>query len=301
MSTELSKEEQAIFDSMQKEEAPPPPKQEERVEAKAEAKGEQKAEVKAEVKDPQKEQQKVVPAEALAEARAQNKELRKELDGLRGLVAEGDKKLQKLVESIATSAAGGPKFEDDPAAHLKHENDQLRKGLSELQEKITRQEAAGHQNAKVNEHAAVVTAREAAFHKEHPDYYKAAEYVAQMWREEFQEAGFEDAEIPKLVFAKSLGITSKAVQAGKDPAAIIYNTAKRYGFAAPKQEEKKSDGESKLKQLEKGLEAAKGNSGGGGGPDDMTLASLAQMDDGQIEKLVQDKDWWAKNIRRSVL
>lgn len=295
---ELSKEEQALFDQMQKDEGAAP---------KEEVKGEEKAAQDNKVEEKPKEEkkeQKVVPYEALVEARAQNKDLRKELDGMKSLVAEGDKKLQALLEKIGQKVEAAPKFEEDPAGNLKHENEQLRKGLSELQDKIAKQEQAGVQNAKVNEHASLVTAKEQAFAKEHPDYFKAADYVAEVWREEFREAGFEEAEIPKLVFHKSLTTTAKAVQASKDPASVIYNIAKRYGFAAPQKDrpkdDKKGDGESKLKQIEKGLEAAKGNSGGSG-PDDMSLASLASMDDQQIDKLVNDKDWWNKNIRRSPL
>lgn len=297
---ELSKEEQELFDKMQQEEGAKQPKTEA---AKTEAVPDGKADKKEEAQKEEKKEQKVVPYEALREARDQNKELRKELDGMKSLVAEGDKKLQALLEKIGQKVDSGPKFEDDPAAHLKHENEQLRKGLAELQDKIAKQEQGSAHAAKVNEHAALVTAKEQAFAKEHKDYFKAADFVADVWREEFREAGFEEAEIPKLVFQKSLGTTGKAIQAGKDPAAVIYNIAKRYGFAAPQKddkEDKKSDGESKLKQLEKGMEASKGN-GGGSGPDDMSLASLATMDDEQIDRLVNDKDWWNKNIRRTAL
>lgn len=293
---ELTKEEQELFDQMQKDEGAKQSKDAPKEEAKdAPADAAKEAAAKDEKKE-----QKVVPYEALREARDQNKELRKELDGMKALVAEGDKKLQALLEKIGQKVEAGPKFEEDPAAHLKHENEQLRKGLSELQEKIAKQEQGSAQAAKVNEHAALVTAKEQAFAKEHKDYFKAADFVAEVWREEFREAGFEEAEIPKLVFQKSLGTTGKAIQAGKDPASVIYNLAKRYGFAAPQKEQPqdKKDGESKLKQLEKGLDAAKGN-GGGTGPDDMTLSSLASMDDEQIDRLVNDKDWWNKNIRRS--
>lgn len=295
---ELTEEQEALFKQMQdgkgekeapKEEKPAPEQKAEKPEEKPESKVEEK-------KSP------LVPKAALDEARAENKDLRKELDSMKSLLAEGDKKLQRLVEQIEKKADAGPKFEDDPAAHLKHENDQLRKGLAELQDKIAKQEEAGQQNAKVNEHAAAVTAREKAFAKEHTDYYKAAEYVAEVWRDEFREAGFDEADIPKLVFGKSLTITGKALQAGRDPASVIYNLAKRSGFAAPQKEApKKEDGEAKLKSIEKGLEAAKGNKGGDGPDEDGGLAGLAQLSDDDLEKRVQDKDWWAKNIRRSAL
>jgi hypothetical protein len=304
---ELSKEEQELFDSMQKDDGAAAKEAAAKEAADKAAKDEadkaaKEAADKAAKDAAEKKEQKMVPVEALAEARAQNKDLRKELDAMKALVSEGDKKLQKLVETITTKAEAGPKFEDDPAGALKHENEQLKKGLAELTDKITKQEQAGQQDAKVNAHAVAVTAREQAFAKEHPDYWKAADHVAEVWREEFREAGFEEAEIPKLVFGKSLGITNKAIQTGKDPAAVIYNTAKRYGFSAPKPETKdgKPDGESKLKTIERGIEASKGN-GGGSGPDDKSLASLAQMDDAQIDTLISDKDWWNKQIRRSPL
>jgi hypothetical protein len=306
---ELDKAEQELFDSMAKGEAPAgddaaAKAAKEAADKEAADKAAKDAADKAAKDAADKKEQKMVPVEALAEARSQNKDLRKELDAMKALVAEGDKKLQKLVETITTKADAGPKFEDDPAGALRHENEQLKKGLAELTDKITKQEQAGQHNARVNEHATAVTVREQAFAKEHPDYWKAAEHVAEVWRDEFREAGFEEAEIPKLVFGKSLGITNKAVQTGKDPAAVIYNTAKRYGFAAPKsdaKDEKKPDGKSKLETIEKGLEASKGNGGGSGPDDDGGLAGLAQLDDAELEKRVQDKDWWNKQIRRSPL
>src|SRR5439155_3441733 len=117
-----------------------------------------------------------------------------------------------------------------------------------------------------------LSARESEFAKENPDYFQASEFVAALWRDEFNEAGFREEDVPKLVFGKALAITTQATQAERDPAAAIYKIAKRYGFAAKQQEEKKdekkTDGESKLKQIEKGLETAK-TAGGGSGPDDL--------------------------------
>lgn len=174
---ELSKEEQELFDSMQKDDGAAAKESAAKEAADKAAKDEadkaaKEAADKAAKDAAEKKEQKMVPVEALAEARAQNKDLRKELDAMKALVSEGDKKLQKLVETITTKAEAGPKFEDDPAGALKHENEQLKKGLAELTDKITKQEQAGQQDAKVNAHAVAVTAREQAFAKEHPDYWK---------------------------------------------------------------------------------------------------------------------------------
>lgn len=306
-SAALSKEEQEAWEAMKGE------KPDVKVEAKAEDKPQDKAEDKVEAKTEdktkveEKKEPPVVPKAALDQARIENKELRKELESMKSVVADGDKRLKELLDKIERRADAPPKFEDDPAANLKHENAELKKSLEEVRAKVEKQDKANEHAGKLSEFRATVDAKESAFAKEHPDYWEAAKFLQEAWKDEFAESGFEEADLPKLVISKALGITGKAVQAGKDPAQTIYNLAKRFGFQAPKTEakeekkaDKKDDGETKLKNIVKGQELAKTN-GGGGGPEDSTLASLAQMDDDQLDKLVQDDAWWAKNVRRSPL
>lgn len=309
----LNEEEQKAWDAMQKAESVKPvvkaetPKQEEKPAEKAEAKAEVKAEAKVEAKTEEKKEAPVVPKAALDQARIENKDLRKELDGMKALLADGDKKLRELIEK-AEKKAEAPKFEDDPAGNLKHENAELKKALEEVRSKLEKQDQAAANVGKLNEFKNTVDAKEASFAKEHPDYWDAAKHLQEAWKDEFVEAGWEESEIPRMVMQKALGITGKAVAAGKDPAQTIYNLAKRVGFKAPKAEEKKEEkkvdkkeeAETKLKNIAKGQELAKG-AGGGTGPDDSTLASLAGMDDEQLDRLVEDKDWWNKNIKRSPL
>src|SRR5580765_1711159 len=153
----LSKDEQELFDQMQKDDKPAPPPVE-KPEVKAEA-----PKVEEKPAPPKQEEKKTVPVEALAEARSQNRDLRKELDALKAQISDKDTKLQQAIDAIAKRAENPPpKFEDDPAANLKHENEQLRKGLEALQKKIDEQENTGKQNAQVNAHAAAVAAKEAA-------------------------------------------------------------------------------------------------------------------------------------------
>lgn len=303
----LNEEEQKAWDAMKTGDGAKPA---EKVEAKPEEKPAEKAEAKAEEK-PKTEEKKelpVVPKAALDQARIENKELRKELDAMKAQVSDGDKKLRELLDKIEKKADGPPKFEDDPAGNLKHENAELRKSLDEVRAKLEKQDQAAAQSGKISEFKATVDAKEAAFAKEHPDYWDAAKFLQEAWKDELAESGFDEAEIPKMVIAKALGITGKAHQAGKDPAQTIYNLAKRFGFQAPKAEakeekkgdEKKGKAESKLEQIDKGQKLAKTN-GGAAGPEESTLASLAQMDNDQLDKIVADPDWWNKNIRRSPL
>lgn len=323
---ELNAEEQALFEQMRgaekaaaKPEAAPAKEAAKADEKQPEKAAEKPAEKAAEKKDEGAKRDSVVPAQALKEAREANKELRKELDGMKALVAAGDTKLQKFMEAVSKKAeTAAPKFEDDPAGNLKakaealeKENAELKKGVEEINKRLASQDQAGQGAAKLQEFAGLVGSHEKEFAKEHPDYFLAADYVAATWRDEFVEMGFDEKVIPQMVFQKSLALTHKAVEAGRDPAAAIYNIAKRNGFSAkaaaetkgdekPETKEEKSAGETKLETLKKGQEAAKAN-GGAKGPDDLTLASLAQMDDDQIDKLVSDPDWWSKNVRRTPL
>lgn len=302
----LDKDEQALFDQM-RDDKPVDDGSQAAAAAKAaeEAAAKEAAEKAAkEGADKSKPEEKMLPAAAVAEARKENKELKKELEAMKTLVSEGDKKLQKFIETVSKRAEDtGPKYEEDAAGHLKHENEQLKKSMAEINDRLAKQDAATQQGNRLQEFAGVVTAHEKAFAKENPDYYKASEFVSAIWRDEFEEAGYKPEDIPRMVFGKALAITHQAVQAERDPAAAIYKIAGRYGFKKPAPAEEKPakpDAESKLKAIEKGLEAAK-SGGGGSGPDELTLTALSQMSDADIEKAVADKDWWSKNIKRSAL
>jgi len=313
---ELSKEEQDLFDQMRADDgaavrddaakaAAEKAAQEAAGKAAADKAAAEKAAAEKAAADKAEGAKKGPPPEALNEARAENRILKKELEEMKKIVDDGNAKVQQLIKNAEAKADQAPDFTADPAAHLKHENEQLKKDLSQIREKIEKQETSSASQQRLNEHAAYVSAQERQFATAHADYFQAAEFVAAVWRDEFLDAGFKPEEVPKLVFGKSLAITSQARQAERDPAEAIYKIAKRFGFAAPQKgevkDEKKADGESKLKQIEKGIEAAKG-AGGGSGPDEETgLAGLAQLDDAELEKRIRDHDWWNKNIRRSPL
>lgn len=253
----LNEEEQKAWDEIQKAEGAKP-KPEAKVEAKADEKPAEKAEAKAEAKaeeKPKAEEKKeapVVPKQALDQARIENKELKEELKALKALIADSDKRTREMLEK-AEKKAETPKFEDDPAGNLKHENAELKKALEDVRAKVEKQDKAAEQAGKISEFRATVDAKEAAFAKTNPDYWEAAKFLQEAWKDEFAESGFDEADLPKLVVSKALGITGKALQAGKDPAQTIYNLAKRFGFKAPQPEAKeekkaeKKDGESKLK------------------------------------------------------
>jgi hypothetical protein len=91
----LNEEEQKAWDEMKGDSAKPETKVEAKVEEKApEAKVEEKP------KPEEKKDLPVVPKAALDQARIENKELRKEMEAMKSLVSDGDKRLKDILEKI---------------------------------------------------------------------------------------------------------------------------------------------------------------------------------------------------------
>jgi hypothetical protein len=302
--TGLSTEEQELFNQMQSADKGEDNGEEVQAKTEEEIRAPEPVVPKIEAKPEGKPEEKVVPLAALHESRSENKELRRELKSLQEVVAKGDQRLQTFMERLQKQVeTPPPKFEDNPAEALKHENETLKRQVDEISAKIAAQDGQGKQNADLQRFRAMVEAREAHFAKENTDYFKAAEFVATKWREEFEEAGFDEEQIPQLVFQKSLGITGQAAQKGKDPAATIYALAKKFGYAVEKQKETPKDsGASKLSAIVKGQEAAKsGSAGGGEAPTEISFANLASLSEEQFNKLANDEDLWKKVIQQSPL
>lgn len=95
------------------------------------------------------------------------------------------------------------------------------------------------------------------FRAQTPDYDKAAKHFMDARAEELKDTGLSGADLTTAMQNDFAGIVTRSIQAGKDPAEIIYNMAKRRGFA-PK------GAATKLATIAKGQEQSKTLSTGGG-------------------------------------
>ena len=89
-------------------------------------------------------------------------------------------------------------------------------------------------------------------------------------------------------------LTIRAVQAGKEPAELIYELAKNQGFVGKVAAAEQKSAE-KLESIAKGQEASASlGSGSRADAGKLTLDSLAKMDDDDFNALVLDEKKWAQ-------
>lgn len=304
--SELDPEVKEFFDS--KGEKSPVEDKSPQEEAKKEVKKEEK------IEEPQKEEPKATKEEPKAEdddPHAENhrkalKQTREELKRIKREKAEAEEKTARELAEMRekfrlwTEAVSKqnepqpPKFEEDPANHLKQEHEMTKKELAELRAWRQQQEQAYAQQAALSQFQQRLQADERAFAQENPDYDQAAQHVAQIWMNEFEIMGIPPEQMGQAYLFKAAQFANAAIRRGDSPAEAIYELAKRVGYQ--KKQPEKPEAEKKIESIQKGQEASK--SLGGGKPDaDFSLDALKDMSPEDIEAFVADPKNWKKVAR----
>ena len=72
----------------------------------------------------------------------------------------------------------------------------------------------------------------ARFRAEHPDYDDAMKHFKTSLLGELEDEGFSGQELKREFESKLITLVDRALSNGRDPAQIVYNRAKKYGFAS---------------------------------------------------------------------
>ena len=260
------------------------------VEDEGDAKTEKKAEVKPEepAKDEKTEVKKVVPLSALHEARRESKELKEQLRRKETEDAERYSKLQQRLDAIQNPPPEKPVFESDPANFLKAEVDDIKKQTTEMSRQAQKAQIETQIKARLQN-------SEQSFSKEHPDYFDAASHVMKVMSANMELMGVTDQAAKGQAMTNEVyQLTIRAVQAGKEPAELIYELAKNQGFVGKVAAAEQKSAE-KLESIAKGQEASASlGSGSRADAGKLTLDSLAKMDDDDFNALVLDEKKWAQ-------
>lgn len=251
---------------------------------------EEKAEVqeKPEEKAVEQQKQNMVPHAALHEARMQNKAMTEELRLARESQARMEGTFQKLLGSLNEKPI--PKYEEDPLGNMAARNETLEKELKSVSEKLdgfTRQSSQTAFMGQMNEQ---IAGAEAEFRTQHADYDAALKYLKDVTRSDLSDQGMDGAQIEQTLQAGKLGLAHAAIQQGKNPAQIIYERAKRYGFKGSA-----GTSEDKIATLAKGQQMSKSVEGGSAAG--LSLRDLSQLPDDQIDAIVSDEKKFQQLIR----
>lgn len=204
-------------------------------------------------------------AEAVSSATADAEKLSRRVKNLdKALKAERREKreLAATIAEIQTqlkakpAAVANPEVEPDPTEdpigwmnyarkRLQEFDNQSAEGARRQQTEQANARQFAALNARVNE-------AEADFRADHADYDAAAKHLQQSIKDELEEQGFSGQQLTTEFSNRMIGIATRALQAGKDPAEVSYNLAKKRGFAAPVPEKS-----AVIERLQAGQRAAK--------------------------------------------
>lgn len=114
---------------------------------------------------------------------------------------------------------------------------------------------------------------EGDFRDLNPDYDDAAAHFRQARIAEYQEQGYEGAELEEALKNELVGMVARAIQSGKDPAEVVYKLAKNRGYAGAASKEVVDKQPNKLQTIERGQKAARSGSALSGKTGDGSLSA----------------------------
>lgn len=250
----------------------------------AEEAPETKAEDK--VKEPEKKpKDTMVPHAALHEERERRKELAAELEKARELSRKMEERFQAWQDANKPKP---PAFEEDPAAHLKAETEELKAWREE--QRRAAEESRANQERRSQQERMMQTYHAYArdFAQRTPDFQESYKALAAWRDEELRVAGWDDpAERHQRLIADEMGIVAKAMRDGVNPAERIYALAKKVATPKPKDDN--------FEQIERGQKAARSLSNASGStPAKTSLERLAAMSDEEFAEEMQKAGGYKK-------
>jgi len=156
-----------------------------------------------------------------------------------------------------------PNEDEDPIAFIKYAKKRILEwdaNETQAEEQVRRQNEQHAQQAQI---ARRMEEFESDFRADHPDYDKAAAHFRVTLGEELKEAGFSGDELNGKLTLDLISIVSRAIRAGKDPAKVLYDLAKKRGFGTSNDKDPKLETIAKAQAAGKSLSTAGGRGGDG--------------------------------------
>ena len=197
-----------------------------------------------------------VPLGKLQEERDKRQALEAQVGASNQTIAQMQAMMNQLMERLggpaqAEPTAPPPNWDEDPDAYHRHMLEQLDRRLGQMETGQQQQTQAAQQTA--GEQAFISQYQTAAqqFAAANPDFGEAYKHVVTTMDEELTRRGFYDqAERHQIAQAEERAIVQRAINAGRNPAEVIYEYAGYRGFKAP------APGPDKLATITKVQEAA---------------------------------------------
>lgn len=233
------------------------------------------------------------------------------MQSLQAALDNSNAQLRQLTEQIEQIKSGQPKTPTpteapapdpttDPLGNMLHQLDKVNRTVAELKANISERQTQDTQMSAFNNFKTQVVALRDEFAKTTPDFQAAFDYVRNARTEDLRAIGASDADIAKTLFQEELGLAQRAIAAQKNPAAEIYEMAKRHGYKAAALAPVATS-QSKIEQLKAGVAAASPALPKTHVNEDITIESLRDAGEADLNRLVSDPAAWAKIAGKTTL
>lgn len=208
--------------------------------------------------------------------------------------------LRAELEAIRTAnvpkPVAAPDPNSDPLGNMLHQLDQVNKNVADLQAKLLDQQTQQQQNAAFQRFQAQVQNLRDDFVKTTPDFQAAYDHMRSVRAADLRSYGISEDNIAKQIFTEEFNLSQNAIGAAKNPAAELYEMAKRHGYkptaatSAPVVDRSAE----KIAALKAGVAASPPSLPKTHIAEDFTLESLRDASESDLNKLITDPAAWAK-------
>lgn len=259
----------------------------------------------------------------------ERKKARAELDALKKQLAErdekwarGDERLRLLSEALqAQPQQEQPAEPEDPepdpnediigwANWSRRERERQAKTIDDLRGGVQQSQSAMQATAAEQQIRETYQADAMAFAKEKPDFVQAYIHMISTRANMLVAQGYPEPQVRQILRNEEKDLVQQALQAGKRPAAHIYEMAKFFGYAptpaaaaaaqngaaAPQNGAQNGAAPARtpsvveeIERIQRGQAAGKSLSGTGGAAQELTVEALANMNDREFEALYAGK------------
>jgi hypothetical protein len=228
-----------------------------------------------------------------AEARAKDAQLQQFMQIQAQRDQEWQIAQQRMQQVLAAQfAEPEPDKNVDPLAYVARKSEQAAAEVQAMRQQQYQRDQAqwaaqqqyaqqAHQQQAVQQFVHRVTASEAQFREEHPDYQEALTYAVTRRTKELTAAGWDPDEARGIAGTDARNLALQWVQRGQDPAAMAYEMSKAMGYQPVDKEA----------MHEQGYKASK-PSGGGSARGKLTVRQIANMTPMQLAR-ISDEDFKA--------
>jgi hypothetical protein len=179
--------------------------------------------------------------ERLAKAEKERADFQQAIREEREAKKASDRTLQALLEKLekaakepddnAVQAQAIPNYDEDPAAYLRWQNDQILEDRRVEKAQRERDETGRTQELQVQRLGQAIRQGIDQFAANTPDYNDAAKFIIESRVKELGIMGIKDqAEVTNIVRQEGLQVGAWALERGKSPGELIYELAKAKGY-----------------------------------------------------------------------